>query len=83
MTIRYEANPPKIIPGADLEQSISKFVAKTRSISKYCDSIHLTENVLGFPRVSPIEIGKIIKKEVSGFANYNQSAGTGQNGGRD
>jgi len=64
MTIRYEANPPKILPGMDLEESISKFIDKIKMISKKCDAIHLTENVLGHTRVSPITIGKIIRKEI-------------------
>jgi homocysteine S-methyltransferase len=64
MAIRYEANPPKILPGVDLEESISKFIQKIKLISKYCDAIHLTENVLGYARVSPIRVGKIIRKEI-------------------
>lgn len=64
MTIRFEANPPKILPGVDLNESISKFIGKIKSISKKCDAIHLTENVLGHNRVSPIKIGKLIKKEI-------------------
>ena len=64
MTIRYEANPPKILPDVDTNESIQKFVEKIKIISKKCDAIHLTENVLGFQRVSPIEIGKIIRKEI-------------------
>ena len=64
MTIRYEANPPKITPDTDTEKSIQKFVDKIKIISKKCDAIHLTENVLGFQRVSPIKVGKIIKKEI-------------------
>ena len=64
MTIRYEANPPKILPGVDVEESISKFVEKIKLISTKCDAIHLTENVLGYQRVSPIKIGKIIRKEI-------------------
>ena len=64
MTIRYEANPPKILPGIDTNESIQKFVDKIKIISKKCDAIHLTENVLGFQRVSPIEAGIIIKKEI-------------------
>jgi len=64
MTIRYEANPPKILPDVDTNESIQKFVEKIKIISKKCDAIHLTENVLGFQRVSPIEAGKIIKKEI-------------------
>jgi len=64
MTIRYEANPPKILPNVDTNESIQKFIEKIKIISKKCDAIHLTENVLGFQRVSPIEAGKIIKKEI-------------------
>lgn len=64
MTIRYEANPPKILPNVDTNESIIKFIERIKEISKKCDAIHLTENVLGFQRVPPIEIGKIIKKEI-------------------
>jgi 5,10-methylenetetrahydrofolate reductase len=64
MTIRYEANPPKILSDVDTNESIQKFVEKIKKISNKCDAIHLTENVLGFQRVSPIEAGKIIKKEI-------------------
>jgi len=64
MTIRYEANPPKILPDVDTNQSIKKFVDKIKIISKKCNAIHLTENVLGFQRVSPIEAGRIIKQEI-------------------
>ena len=64
MTIRYEANPPKILPDVDTNQSIKKFVDKIKIISKKCDAIHLTENVLGFQRVSPIEAGRIIRQEI-------------------
>jgi len=64
MTIRYEANPPKILPDVNKEESIVRFVEKIKKISEKCDAIHLTENVLGFQRVSPIEVGKIIRKEI-------------------
>ncbi|EIJ65011.1 hypothetical protein BD31_I0744 [Candidatus Nitrosopumilus salaria BD31] len=64
MTIRYEANPPKILPDVNIDESIQKFVEKIKIISKKCDAIHLTENVLGYQRVSPINVGKIIKKEI-------------------
>jgi homocysteine S-methyltransferase len=64
MTIRYEANPPKILPDVDTDESILKFIEKIKIISKKCDAIHLTENVLGHQRVSPINVGKIIKKEI-------------------
>ena len=64
MTIRYEANPPKILPEEDTNIAISKFIDKIKEISKKVDAIHLTENVLGFQRVSPITVGKIIQEEI-------------------
>jgi homocysteine S-methyltransferase len=64
MTIRYEANPPKILPNVNTDESIQKFVEKIKIISKKCDAIHLTENVLGFQRVSPIKVGKIIREKI-------------------
>jgi len=64
MTIRYEANPPKILPDVDTNESIAKFIKKIKIISKKCDAIHLTENVLGYQRVSPIKVGRIIRKEI-------------------
>lgn len=64
MTIRYEANPPKILLDVDTDESIKRFIEKIKIISKKCDAIHLTENVLGHQRVSPIIIGEIIKKEI-------------------
>jgi len=64
MTIRYEANPPKILPDVNTDESILKFIEKIKIISRKCDAIHLTENVLGHQRVSPINVGRIIKKEI-------------------
>ena len=64
MTIRYEANPPKILTGVNLDESIKRFIDKIKIISTKCDAVHLTENVLGHARVSPIKIGKIIHKEI-------------------
>lgn len=64
MTVRYEANPPKILPSADLEHTISEFSKKIKMISADCDAIHLTEDVLGFQRVSPIKTGRMIKNDL-------------------
>jgi len=64
MTIRYEANPPKILSDVDTNESILKFIKKIKNISEKCDAIHLTENVLGYQRVSPIEVGRIIRNEI-------------------
>ena len=64
MTIRYEANPPKILHDVNTDEAIQKFIEKIKIISKKCDAIHLTENVLGFQRVSPMDVGKIIRREI-------------------
>ena len=64
MTIRYEANPPKILPEINTDESIIKFIKKIKIISEKCDAVHLTENVLGFQRVSPIKVGQIIRDEI-------------------
>lgn len=64
MTIRYEANPPKITPDTNPQKAISEFVMKIKSIAPMCDAVHLTENVLGHRRIPPGVIGKILQKEV-------------------
>ncbi len=64
MTIRYEANPPKIISGIDMHESMSAFVERIKSISDSCNVVHLTENVLGYQRASPLAVGRILKKEI-------------------
>ena len=63
MVIRYEANPPKIIPGIDKDQVFRTFVNRIKEISQQCDAIHLTENVLGYQRISPVEVGRMLKEE--------------------
>ena len=64
MTIRYEANPPKVLPGEDTNITIAKFIEKIKDIAKKVDAIHLTENVLGYQRISPITVGKIIREKI-------------------
>jgi len=60
MTIRYEINPPKISDdGQDVRNVLFE---RIKTISSVCDAIHLTDSVLGIPRVSPFEIAKQIRK---------------------
>ena len=55
MTITYEINPPRI----SAEQNIlNTLFERIESISAVCDGIHLTDSVLGIPRVSPLNIAK-------------------------
>jgi homocysteine S-methyltransferase len=66
MTVAYELNPPKVIQDTvlshkELQESVDKFRAKSVEIGKVCDSIHVTDSVLGIPRISPITAGFFIK----------------------
>ena len=59
MTIMYEINPPRI----PAEQNIlNTHLERIESISSVCDSIHITDSVLGVPRVSPLNIAKKIRE---------------------
>ena len=67
MTLRYEINPPKIIPNSSLSEEQSQELLKnvmTRvdEISNFCDGIHFTDSVLGIPRVSPVVTGEIVRR---------------------
>jgi len=60
MTIRYELNPPK----ADgyTQKQIDTISQRITLISSVCDGVHLTDSVLGIPRISPFEIAKLVRK---------------------
>ena len=55
MTITYEINPPKI---SAEQNTLNALFERIESISTVCDGIHLTDSVLGIPRVSPLSIAK-------------------------
>ena len=60
MTVRYEINPPKISNnGQDVRNILFE---RIETISSVCNGIHLTDSVLGIPRVSPFEIAKQIRE---------------------
>ena len=60
MTIRYEINPPKI---SDDGQGVRRVLfERIKTISSACNGIHLTDSVLGIPRVSPFEIAEQIRE---------------------
>lgn len=67
MTIRLEINPPKVIQDTilshqQLQNSISKLKQKIMEVNNYCGGFHLTDSVLGIPRVSPITVGALVRK---------------------
>ena len=60
MSIRYEINPPKI---SDDGQGVRRVLfERIKTISSACNGIHLTDSVLGIPRVSPFEIAEQIRE---------------------
>src|SRR5574338_309154 len=66
MTIIYEINPPKVIQDTilshdQLSESVERLKERAVKIGQVSDGIHLTDSVLGIPRVSPITAGFFIK----------------------
>lgn len=66
MAIRYEINPPRVIQDGvlshkEVKSLLGKVEKRITSASKYCNGIHLTDSVLGIPRISPITTGAIIR----------------------
>ncbi|MFM7797252.1 MAG: hypothetical protein ACKO7N_10865 [Candidatus Nitrosotenuis sp.] len=66
MTIRYEINPPRVIQDNALSHKqvkllLDKVQKRIIEASKFCNGIHLTDSVLGVPRISPITTGAIIR----------------------
>jgi homocysteine S-methyltransferase len=60
MTIRYEINPPKI--SGDGRDVRNVMFGRIEIINSVCDGIHLTDSVLGIPRVSPFEIAEHVRE---------------------
>jgi len=60
MTVRYEINPPKI--SDDGQNARNVLFERIKMISSVCNGIHLTDSVLGIPRVSPFEIAKQVRE---------------------
>ncbi|HXV50782.1 MAG TPA: 5,10-methenyltetrahydrofolate synthetase, partial [Nitrosopumilaceae archaeon] len=66
MTLRYEVNPPKVIQSNvlshdELQKSLDNIKQRIINISKNCNGIHITDSVLGIPRVSPLVLAALIR----------------------
>ncbi len=66
MTIIYEINPPKVIEDTilshdQLSSSVERLKGRALQAAEVCDGIHLTDSVLGIPRVSPITAGFFVR----------------------
>ncbi len=69
MNIIYELNPPKIFYDSTinmdlLTQEIEKFLNRTQTIMKFTNFIHITDSVLGIPRISSIHGATLIRENI-------------------
>ncbi len=69
MKVTYELNPPKIFNDLTinintLNDEIDKFVYRSQIILKYVNALHITDSVLGVPRISSIHGASIILKNI-------------------
>jgi 5,10-methylenetetrahydrofolate reductase len=69
MKIIYELNPPKIFHDSTininlLNQEVDKFLLRTQIILKYTKFIHITDSVLGIPRISSIHGAALISENI-------------------
>jgi 5,10-methylenetetrahydrofolate reductase len=65
--IIYEMNPPKVLydnhyDSDTIRKNVDIFISKTKRISEFVDGIHLTDNVLGIPRVSSLMLVSMLKR---------------------
>ena len=59
MRITYELNPPKVVKGdyfdlLRLNLEMEYLIGRASSLIGFVDGIHLTDSVLGMPRVSSV-----------------------------
>jgi 5,10-methylenetetrahydrofolate reductase len=69
MNIIYELNPPKIFYDSTiniklLDQEIEKFLNRVQSINEFTNFIHVTDSVLGIPRISSIHGATLIRENI-------------------
>ncbi len=65
--VRYEANPPKVVSGVDVDAAVARNLERLLAIASNCDAVHITENVLGFERVPPMTIGRMLRERMPGM----------------
>ncbi len=70
MEIIYELNPPKIFYGSSinmdiLSQEIEKFLHRSTTILEFTKFIHITDSVLGIPRISSIHGASLIMENIN------------------
>ena len=63
----FELNPPKLLTNdhfelRELDLQMDKFVKRAQKLAKYVDGLHITDSVLGIPRVSSVTAATILRK---------------------
>src|SRR3990170_2877344 len=66
--IRFELNPPKTVQNRyfdehELRRSLSSLVERASQLIGLVDGIHITDSVLGVPRVSGISVAHFIRQD--------------------
>ncbi len=69
MKIIYELNPPKIIQNISIDinslrKEIDKFIYRSQILTNYVNDIHITDSVLGIPRISSLYAANILTKNI-------------------
>ena len=69
MNVIYEINPPKILHDSvininTINHEIEKFLFRTQVLSKLTNFIHITDSVLGIPRISSIHGAALIAENL-------------------
>ena len=67
--VAYELNPPKIVKGerfdfVQLKGNIQEMTHRASQLHGLVDGIHLTDSVLGIPRVSSVTAARYIKEYI-------------------
>jgi 5,10-methylenetetrahydrofolate reductase len=81
MRINFELNPPKLVRydhfnAVNLWEDIMQLVERARKLVGYVDGIHLTDSVLGVPRVSSLTAASFIIKNIPKYPSLSCSVRT-------
>ncbi len=81
MRINFELNPPKLVRydhfnAKNLWEDILQFIERARNLVGYVNGIHLTDSVLGIPRVSSLTAAGFIIKNIPNYPTLSCSVRT-------
>jgi 5,10-methylenetetrahydrofolate reductase len=81
MRLNFELNPPKLVNynhfnAVKLREDVMQLVERARKLVGYVDGIHLTDSVLGVPRVSSLTAASFIIRNLSKYPSLSCSVRT-------